>query len=70
MTLRTYVIELRTDHDDPEKDSICIESMRQAAKHAFTQASLLADKRKPQIAFRSGDLFEREAEIDLAEDIG
>lgn len=65
----TIKIELRCDDSDPEKVKLITEAGRMAAKHFYTTALLLADKRKPQIAMQVGDLFETDKEINLADDI-
>jgi hypothetical protein len=70
MTLRTFTIELRTDHNDSAKDEIILEAAKAAAKHMFTTATLIMDQRKPQIALQTGDMFVAQEEINLAEDIG
>lgn len=69
MTLKTFTIELRVDFDDKEKEQLILQSARMAAKHLFTTASLVADKRKPQIALSTSDMFEGAEQISLAEDI-
>lgn len=67
--MRTFTIELRVDDADPEKVELVKQAARVAAKHLFTTALLLADGRKPQIALNSGDLFETDKEISLADDL-
>ncbi len=69
MVLKTYVIELRTDYDDPSKDETILQAVRTGEKHMLTTSMLIADKRQPSIAIQVGDLFESEKEISLADDI-
>jgi hypothetical protein len=69
MALQKYSIELRTDHDDPSKDATIVEAMKVAAKHIFTTALLIQDRRKPTIAMETGDMFVGEVEINLADDL-
>lgn len=69
MAMQKFIVELRVDHDDPSKDKIIEDSMRSLALTALTTAMLVADKRKPQIAFSSGNLFEGEKEISLAGEV-
>jgi hypothetical protein len=69
MSMRTYMIELRVDFEDKEKEEIMLTACKAAAKHVFTTAVLIADKRKPQIALQSGDHFAPAEDIMLADDL-
>jgi hypothetical protein len=68
MTLKTWTIELRADLP-PAKQELILTSMRMAAKHVFTTALLLAEKRKPLIALSTSDMIEGAEEISLADDM-
>jgi hypothetical protein len=63
--MRTFTIELRVDYDTPEKNDIMRNAAREAARILFTQANLIAEKRRPHIALHSSDFFEGEQEITL-----
>lgn len=68
--MRTFKIELRVDDTDPTHVPLVEQAARVAAKHLFTTALLLQGSgRKPMIALQSGDLFESEQEISLADDL-
>lgn len=69
MTLKTFTIELRVDYDSPEKEQIILDAAKVAAKHLYTTAVLIADKRKPDIALSTSDLFVGASEISLADDL-
>jgi len=69
MALETFTIELRVDFNDASKNELVVQAMRMAAKHVLTTAMLLQDKRPPQIALMTSNLFERDREISLADDI-
>jgi hypothetical protein len=57
MALTTVKIEVRFDYDSKEKNDIIIAAAKDMAKMLFTQASLIADRRKPSISLECGDLF-------------
>lgn len=63
--MRTYTIELRVDFSEKENYELLLTSVREAAKGMLTTAVLLSDKRKPQIALQTGDLFEGNEDIAL-----
>lgn len=67
--IETLKIELRYDTSDPEKVKILHDAAKIAAKHLFTTALLISDKRKPQIVLHCDDMFCTEKEISLAEDL-
>ena len=67
--MRTITIELRVDYSDRSKDEVIIAAAKMAAKHIYTSALLISDKRKPTIALHSGDFFSGTEEISLADDI-
>lgn len=67
--MKTWTIELRADFDTPEKDKIIEDAMKMAAKHVFTTALLIKDKRDPQVVLSGGDFFTPTEEIMLADDL-
>jgi hypothetical protein len=67
--VRTFTIELRADYLDDDKFRVLETAMKQAAKHVYTTALLLQDKRKPEIALYGSDFFASRQEIELADDI-
>lgn len=72
--MRTITIELRVDFDEstPEgklKLEIIMKAAKQGAKHLWTKALLIKDKRNPQIALLSGDMFTATEEINMEEDL-
>ncbi len=70
--MKTITIELRVDFELEGRDSkevAIVEAARQAAKHLYSTALLLQDKRKPQIVLMAGDMIEGDKEIELAEDV-
>lgn len=67
--MRTLTIQLRFDDSDKEKVQLLEGAAKVAAKHLFTTAILLMDKRKPQIALTGEDFFASQEEIELADDI-
>jgi hypothetical protein len=57
---------LKVDHSDKTKDDMLIPVIREKAYEIYTTALLLADdKRKPQIAIESDDIFEGIEQIAL-----
>lgn len=68
MALKCWTIDLKVDFDDKAKEEIMLKAARQAAKHLLTTAQLIADKRKPDIAIHSDDMFEGREKIELFED--
>lgn len=64
----TFTIEVRGDWDE-EKIALMKEAAKVAAKHIYTTALLISDKRKPQVALHGQDFFTKEEEILLADDI-
>jgi hypothetical protein len=67
--MRTIKIELRYDFDNEEKDEIMRDAARMAAKHLFTTAALVSDRRPPEIMLQGDNFFEGKYEISLAEDL-
>lgn len=67
MTLKCWTIDVRVDFDTKEREEIMLKAVRQAAKHLLTTAQLIADKRKPDIAVHSDDMFIGREEIQLLE---
>lgn len=63
--MRTYTIELRADFVDPEKYDLLMQMMREKAREIMAVAILMQDKRKPQISLQSGDMFERERDLEI-----
>lgn len=67
MALKNWLIDLRVDFDGDHKAEIMLKAVRQAAKELLTTAELIADKRKPDIAIHSEDMFEGREQIALFE---
>jgi hypothetical protein len=67
--MRTITIELRIDDDNEEKVQLIEEAAKQAAKHLWAQALLIAGKRKPDLAVRSEDMFAGSREIELLDEV-
>jgi hypothetical protein len=65
MALKNWTIDLRVDFDSPEKNEIMIKAVRACAHELYTTAQLIADKRKPDIAIHSDDMFEGRGDIEL-----
>lgn len=63
--MRTFTIELRADFDNKEKYDMLLHAVREAAHRMLATATLLAEKRKPQIALQCGDMFEGTEAIEL-----
>ncbi len=68
-TMKTFTIELRVDYSDEEKNDVIKEAIKVAAKHVYTTALLISEKRKPQVAVHSSDFFAGTEEIELADDL-
>ncbi len=67
MALKCWTIDLRVDFDDKAKEEIMLKDVRAVAKQLLTTATLIADKRKPDIAIHSDDLFEGRDTINMFE---
>jgi hypothetical protein len=65
MTQKNWIIDLRADFETKEQEEIMLNEVRTAAKLLLTQARLLADKRKPDIAIHNDDMYEGRDQIDL-----
>lgn len=63
--MRTYTIELRADFQDESKYDILLEAARGTARELLGTALMLKDKRDPQISLQSGDMFERNTDMNL-----
>lgn len=63
--MRTYTIELRADFQDDEKHDILLQAAREMARQLLATALMLKDKREPQISFSSGDMFERNKDLEI-----
>ena len=57
MTLKVWTIEVRVDFEAKEREEIMLKAVRDSAKHLLTTAQLISDKRKPDIAVHSDDMF-------------
>lgn len=68
MTLKTWSIEVKVDFDTPEREGIMLKAVRAAAKQLLTTALLIADKRKPDIAVQSDDMFMGREQVELLEE--
>lgn len=63
--MKTYTVELRADFLEEDKHDILLQAVREAARTMLTTAMLLKDKREPQIALQTGDLFEGNKQVML-----
>lgn len=63
--MRTYKIELRVDFDSEEKYEIVLQAAREMARNLLSTSMLLKDKRDPQISLESGDMFERNTDLEI-----
>lgn len=63
--MRTYLIELRADFVDGSKDELMLQAVRQSARDILTTAMLLKDKRDPQITLQTGDMFEKNSDLEI-----
>lgn len=66
--MKTYSIEIRVDFDDDEKYQIIENSARDLARQLYAMATLIKDRRNPQIAFQSGDMFVKNSELDIMQE--
>lgn len=66
---RQFNIELRVDFADPEKNEAIKKIATLAARHLYTNASLLADGIKPMIAVYSDDWFAGHEQVKLLDDL-
>lgn len=67
--MMTVILELRVDFDDKSKEEVIKDAAKVAAKHLYTTALLIKDKRQPQIMLQAGDFLHPAEEIMLADDI-
>ena len=65
MTLKNWIIDLRVDFNTKEQEDIMLTEVRTAAKQLLTQAQLIADKRKPDIAIHNDDMYEGREQIEM-----
>ena len=63
--MRTYTIELRADFQEEEKYDILLEAARQMARELLGTALMLKDKREPQISLQTGDMFQRNDDLQI-----
>lgn len=65
---KTYTIELRVDFEEESKHDVVTEVFRGKAREILTTVFMLKDsKREPQITFSTGDLFEKNSDIEIIE---
>lgn len=65
MTLKVWTIEVRVDFDEKSKEALMLRDVMHKAKELITTAQLLADKRKPDIAVHSDDMFLGREQVEL-----
>jgi len=65
MALGEWKITVRVDFATKQQEETFTKFMKSLAKSANSTVALLADKRKPQIAFEHGDMFAGSEEIEL-----
>lgn len=65
MGINTYIIELRVEFADEEKYDHILELTRVAARDLYAAATLLKDKREPQISLETGDMFETNKDLTI-----
>ena len=68
MALEEWKIVLRIDFDDKKKPDLMTKFVMQNAKELLSAASLIMDKRKPDIAVEHGDMFAGRKQIELFKD--
>lgn len=72
----TITIELRVDFDTAnvkQKNPIMLKIARQMAKELLTKATMIADRRAPNIMITDGDFFSETQEVSVfeeGEDVG
>lgn len=64
-TMRTYTIELRCDFDSNDKYDAMLEAMRELARNTMATALMLKDKRDPQVAFKTSDMFSKDDNLEI-----
>lgn len=67
--METVTIELRFDFQDADKNEIILQAAREKARELLATAMMLKDKRDPQISFQSGNMFERNRELEIMTDV-
>ena len=70
MALGEWTITVRCDFNTKQQEETFTKFMKGMAKSAHSTCALLADKRKPQIAFQHGDMFAGSDEIELWTETG
>ena len=68
MALKTWTIELRVDFDtatQEQKNKIMLKAVCAMAKQLITTATLIADKRKPDISIQTDDMFAGRASVEM-----
>lgn len=68
MALKVWTIEIRVDFDSKEKQEIMLKDVMMHAKALISTANLIADKRKPDIAVHSDDMFAGREAVMVVED--
>lgn len=68
MTLKVWTIEIRVDFDTKEKQEIMLKDVLMHAKALISTANLIADKRKPDIAVHSDDMFIGREQVEMMAD--
>lgn len=67
--MRTYTVELRADFIEDGKHDILLQAVREAARTMLATAMLLKDKRDPQIALQTGDMFETNKDLNVMDGV-
>lgn len=68
MALGEWKITLRVDFDEAKKPEIMTKLVMQLAKELLGSATLIADRRKPDIAVEHGDMFAGRAAIEMVDE--
>lgn len=69
MAIQTFIIEVRVDFEDESKNDIMATMARASARELLTTAMMLKDKaREPQVALQTGNMFETNKELLIAEE--
>lgn len=66
-TMITLKIQVIIDFDDEQKTEAIIEAAKEAARLLNTQATIIADKRTPQVTLRASRMFEQDSLIEYRE---
>ncbi len=68
MAISTYTIEVRVEFAEEDKYNHMLELARQSARDLYAAATMLKDKRQPEVSLMTGDMFQKDEDLTILSD--